>query len=407
VFDAVLNALTASAWTYVIVMAVVAVDAFFPLVPGDGATITAAILAANGDLSIVLVVAAGFLGATAGDNFSYLLGHKLGSRAAQRLFRSEKSRTRLEWARNQLRQRGVTLIVGARFIPGGRTATSFAAGTLDMRWRRFLTGDLIGTFGWALFTSLLGYLGGQAFHQSLWKPLLLSFGISALIVLSGELWQRRSRRAAGRPVSRRHDGRGSDRRGEELRSADGRGEACRPMSGQVTPSRNPVASRCQRRATASAPAARRWYIAGRMPPSQGSDEATPAGKRPLAEQSAGRQLRRGLHTSVVDNSTAFGFSIMITCSFGVLSNFEGSPSIGAILSFGLAAAATFTLLHALASDLFRHRPQTAPRQVVMLGTALNFSPWASELAPPRSSVSSSHPRRHGRSGPRPPPAHLS
>ncbi len=111
---------------------------------------------------------------------------------------------------------------------------------------------------------------------------------------------------------------------------------------------------------------------GRTPPSQDSDEAAPAGKQPLAEQSAGRQIRRGLHTSVVDNSTAFGFSITITCSFGVLSNTEGSPSIGAILAFGLAAAATFTLLHALASDLFRHRPQSAPRQVVILGTALNF-----------------------------------
>ncbi len=63
---------------------------------------------------------------------------------------------------------------------------------------------------------------------------------------------------------------------------------------------------------------------------------------------------------------------MITSSFGVLSNFEGSPSIGEVFSFGLAAAAAFTLLHALASNLFRHRPQTAPRQVVMLGTALNF-----------------------------------
>ncbi len=193
-FDAVLHTVSASSWTYVIVIAVVAVDAVFPVVPGDGATITAAILAANGDLSIVLVVAAGFLGATAGDNFSYLLGHELGSRAAQRLFRGEKSRARLEWARNQLGQRGVTLIIGARFIPGGRTATTFAAGTLDMRWRRFLTGDLIGTFGWALFTSLLGYLGGQAFHQSLWKPLLLSVGISALVVLGGELWQRRGNR---------------------------------------------------------------------------------------------------------------------------------------------------------------------------------------------------------------------
>jgi membrane-associated protein len=128
VFDAVLNALSASAWTYLLVMAVVAVDAFFPMVPGDAATITAAILAAQAHLSIVLVVAAAFLGATAGDNLSYFLGNKLGRRAARRLFRGEKSRARLEWARDQLRRRGVTLIIGARFIPGGRTATTFRSG---------------------------------------------------------------------------------------------------------------------------------------------------------------------------------------------------------------------------------------------------------------------------------------
>lgn len=206
-FDWVLTTLSASAWTYVIVLAVVAVDAVFPVVPGDGATITAAILAADAELSIVLVVAAGFLGATAGDNFSYLLGNKLGSRAASRLFRGEKSRARLEWAHDQLRRRGVTLIIGARFIPGGRTATTFAAGTLGMRWRRFMTGDLIGTFGWALFTSLLGYFGGQVFQQSLWKPLLLSVGVSVLVILGGELWQRHRRRKAqdGRSTGARTD----------------------------------------------------------------------------------------------------------------------------------------------------------------------------------------------------------
>ncbi|HEV2772116.1 MAG TPA: DedA family protein [Thermoleophilaceae bacterium] len=215
-FDWVLHTLSSSAWTYLIVFAVVAVDAFFPVVPGDAATITAAILAAGADLSIVLVVVAGFLGATAGDNFSYFLGHELGSRATRRLFRGEKSHARLEWARDQLRRRGVTLIIGARFIPGGRTATTFAAGTLDMRWRRFLTGDLIGTFAWALFTSMLGYLGGQAFQQSLWKPLLLSFGVSVLVIVGGELWQRRSRRDAaqssasrGQPAS---DGQDPNRR---------------------------------------------------------------------------------------------------------------------------------------------------------------------------------------------------
>jgi membrane-associated protein len=207
VFDAVLNALSSSAWTYLIVIAVVAVDAFFPMVPGDAATVTAAILAAQAHLSIVLVVAAAFLGATAGDNFSYFLGNKLGRRAARRLFRGEKSRARLDWARDQLRQRGVPLIIGARFIPGGRTATTFAAGTLDMRWRQFMIGDLIGTFTWALFTALLGYLGGQAFQRSLWQPLLLSLGVSALIILGGELWQRRSRRKVedGRSAGRAAD----------------------------------------------------------------------------------------------------------------------------------------------------------------------------------------------------------
>ncbi len=221
-FDAVLNTLSSSAWTYLIVIAVVAVDAFFPVVPGDAATITAAILAAEADLSIVLVVAAGFLGATAGDNFSYLLGHKLGSRAARRLFRGEKSRARLEWARDQLRRRGVTLIIGARFIPGGRTAATFAAGTLDMRWRRFLTGDLIGAFSWALITSMLGYLGGQAFQQSMWKPLLLSFGVSVLVIATGELWQRRSRRPAAHTsasseqrVSEGQDGESAERTTDE------------------------------------------------------------------------------------------------------------------------------------------------------------------------------------------------
>ncbi len=124
-FEWVLNTLSSSAWTYLIVIAVVAVDAFFPVVPGDAATITAAILAAQADLPIVLVVAAGFLGATAGDNFSYLLGRELGGRAARRLFRGEKSRAPRVGSRPATPAR-VTLIVGARFIPGGRTATPSA-----------------------------------------------------------------------------------------------------------------------------------------------------------------------------------------------------------------------------------------------------------------------------------------
>ncbi len=88
---------------------------------------------------------------------------------------------------------------------------------------------------------------------------------------------------------------------------------------------------------------------------------------------AGRKLRRGLQTSVVDNSSAFGFSITITASFGMLNRLHGQPGVGEIFGFALAAVAAFTVLQAVASSGFRTRPGTAPREVVMLGTALNVA----------------------------------
>jgi SNARE associated Golgi protein len=46
---------------------------------------------------------------------------------------------------------GVWIIVVARFIPGGRTATTYAAGTVGMPWRRFLPADAIAVALWALY----------------------------------------------------------------------------------------------------------------------------------------------------------------------------------------------------------------------------------------------------------------
>jgi membrane-associated protein len=66
VFDRIVNTLSGSVWTYAMVAAVSAIDAVFPVVPADAAVVTAAVLAAQGSLSIVLVGAAGLVGATAG-----------------------------------------------------------------------------------------------------------------------------------------------------------------------------------------------------------------------------------------------------------------------------------------------------------------------------------------------------
>jgi membrane protein DedA with SNARE-associated domain len=85
------------------------------------------------------------------------------------------------------------VIVG-RFIPGGRTASTFAAGTLCLGYRRFVLADAAAAGAWALYASMLGYLGGSAFRDNTWEPLLLSLGVAAAITLAIEAWRRHRRR---------------------------------------------------------------------------------------------------------------------------------------------------------------------------------------------------------------------
>ena len=111
-----------SAVTYPVVAAAAALDAILPIVPSETIVITASVLAAHGHLWIWLIVPLAALGAFIGDNVSYALGHFFGDPIAARLFRSESGQRRLEWARAALDRRGATIIVVARFVPGGRTA---------------------------------------------------------------------------------------------------------------------------------------------------------------------------------------------------------------------------------------------------------------------------------------------
>lgn len=190
IFDWLLNLISGSPWAYLVVPAIVAVDAFFPVLPGETSIITASLLASKGSLWIVLLWPAAFAGVVIGDNISYFLGATLGGRATRRFFRSDRSRRWLDWARRQLRLRGRGLIVGGRFIPGARTALTFAAGTLGMSWRRFIAADCLGA---ALFTSvytMLGYLGGEVFTKNLWLALLIALAIAGLITAGAEVYRR-------------------------------------------------------------------------------------------------------------------------------------------------------------------------------------------------------------------------
>jgi membrane protein DedA with SNARE-associated domain len=186
-----------SPWTYAFLFAVAAVDAFFPLVPSETSVIAAGVLAASGDLVLVLVIALAAAGAIVGDNISYWIGRTVGHRVAARFFSGARHK-RLEQAERGLAERGGYLILVARFIPGGRTAVTLAAGTLEFPWRRFLAYDVAAGVIWASYAALLGYFGGRTFEESPLKGLAVAFGIAVAVAAVVELvrWLRKRRARA-------------------------------------------------------------------------------------------------------------------------------------------------------------------------------------------------------------------
>jgi membrane protein DedA with SNARE-associated domain len=185
--NSLIDLLTGSMWTYPLLFAICAGDAVLPLLPSETAMIVCGIQAARGQLSLGLVIAVGAAGAFAGDNTSYSLGRWVGQPVVDRFFSGERARERLDWARRFLKERGSYVLIVARFVPGGRTATTFTSGVVHLRWlTRFAPYIFVAAWLWAAYGALLGYLGGRLFKDHPVYALLVAFGIAAVVAVSAE-----------------------------------------------------------------------------------------------------------------------------------------------------------------------------------------------------------------------------
>jgi membrane-associated protein len=197
VLESIVDAVSGSNWSYLIVFAIAAIDAFFPAVPSEATAIAAGVVAGTGGLSVELCILAAAAGALLGDNITFFGGHFLGERLDRRFFQGEKAKKRVAWARRTLDERGPYLIVVARFIPGGRTVTMFTAGFVEtFPWRRFVVFDLLACAIWGSYAVLLGYFGGRTFEEEPWKGLLLAFGIAIAVTAAVEAYRHLRRRSA-------------------------------------------------------------------------------------------------------------------------------------------------------------------------------------------------------------------
>ncbi|MEV0582480.1 DedA family protein [Nonomuraea sp. NPDC050310] len=179
----------ASPWLYVAIFALAVLDGFFPIVPAETSVITAGVFAATGDTSLALLIPVAALGAFAGDHISYLIGRKTGHR-----LREKKA---FVWARSALEERGGLVLVIARYIPGGRTATTLTMGAVRYPLRSFTFFDAIAAASWAVYSALIGFFGGMAFENDPIKGLLLGLGIAVTITAVVEVvrWIRKRRAA--------------------------------------------------------------------------------------------------------------------------------------------------------------------------------------------------------------------
>jgi membrane-associated protein len=191
--NGLIDLLTGSMWTYPLLFAICAGDAVVPALPSETAMIVSGIQAARGQLSLDLVIVVGAAGAFIGDNCSYALGRYAGQPAVDRFFSGERAQGRLDWAKRFLKERGSYILIVARFIPGGRTATTFTSGLVRVRWlTRFVPYIFAAAVLWALYGALLGYLGGKVFKDHPIFALLVALGIAGGVtaLVEGTRWLR-------------------------------------------------------------------------------------------------------------------------------------------------------------------------------------------------------------------------
>ncbi len=159
--------LTESAWIYPSVFGLSLTDAIVPVVPSESVVIaTSTAWAQTGTPVIWLVWLAAMLGAWCGDQIAYTIGTFINVRRIPGMS-SARGHALADWAEHALENRGVSFIIAARFVPGGRIAMNLTAGALRYPRRRFMGIDAVAAVIWATYGVALGLFAGSLFEGRL------------------------------------------------------------------------------------------------------------------------------------------------------------------------------------------------------------------------------------------------
>lgn len=169
--------------------------------PGDSLLFTTGLLITTAQLkfplwlAIVLICVAAIVGDQAGYLFGKKVGPALFKRPDSRLFKQEN----VTKANEFFEKHGPKSLVLARFVPIVRTFTPIIAGVSSMRYRSFITFNIVGGIVWGAGVTLLGaWLGRIAFVRENIEAMLILIVLVSVVPIIIEFVKARgeSRRAA-------------------------------------------------------------------------------------------------------------------------------------------------------------------------------------------------------------------
>lgn len=173
------------------------------LFPGEIALVLGGVMAFEGDVSLVGVLAAGIAGAVVGDSVGYAFGRRYGRRLLDGTVGRFVKGAHLDRGQTYLAERGGRAVFFGRFTAALRVMVPGLAGMSGLRYRTFLTYNVASAVVWGTLSVLLGYLGGRSWRHveqvaSRTGLLVLAAVVAALV--GGFLLRRARRRVRPTPV---------------------------------------------------------------------------------------------------------------------------------------------------------------------------------------------------------------
>jgi membrane protein DedA with SNARE-associated domain len=147
---------------YAAVFALIAIETMGIPVPGETALITAALLAHEGQMDVVGLVAIAAAAAIMGDNVGFFIGRKGGRRLLLHPGPLLAQRRRvIEVGEPFFARHGPKAVFLGRWVSGLRIASAWLAGINGMSWPVFLVWNALGGILWAAVVGFGVYLIGD------------------------------------------------------------------------------------------------------------------------------------------------------------------------------------------------------------------------------------------------------